>query len=174
MSQFSEIMDELAALREQNAWLVSAVRYLLQGRAVDWQPEAPVDEYQDELDLGAPDPNEHFAVRENQPRTRGCPHIQIATRNGMVTCLQCGGELGCSHNQSGIVNNRLTCLRCQQVLGAQGVIQDRVGPGGNIMHDPNPPMPRAGQGTHEASSKNPGIPLVAHDVRSNGSEPLPG
>lgn len=134
MSQYTEIMEELAAIREQNDWLVSALKHLL-GREAGGQPEVDELELDDEADF------EFTAVRTRpQPKAKVCPH-----------------------NQQGIVDGRLTCLRCGFNFTETGSVQNRVGPNGQIVRDPNPPG-WALEHSPGASSKNPGTPLVPHEV----------
>ena len=70
--------------------------------------------------------------------------------------MQRPGGKPCPHNRQGILDGKLVCIRCGLPLASQGVVQDRVSPDGTrIILDPNPPIPRAGEGTREASSRNP-------------------
>lgn len=139
MSQYSEIMEVLNAQSEQLDWCVRALKHLL-GAEAGWQPEARLEDYEEDLDLDD-GVNEDWVVPIHAPRapkTKPCPH-----------------------NSQGLLDGKLVCIRCGTVLGAQGVIQDRLSPDGQrIIADPNPPIPRAGEQTRDPSSKNPGGPLV--------------
>jgi hypothetical protein len=153
VSQYSEIMNELATIREQNKWLVSAVKQLLDRgsgiRADEWESLVTPDDL--DLDEGDDFDAEYAAAAAAViPGTSGCAHILTAIRGGHVVCTQCGDDLGCAHNQQAVVNGRIVCAGCGTVLGQSGVVG----------RDPNAPQP--GQETREPSSKNPGSPLVPY------------
>lgn len=131
MSQYSEIMDELATLREQNDWLVSAVKHMLTHPSqAAWQPEAPVEEFDDEMDLDLadeipPDAGDVLVpIHAARPKNR-CGHARTTTKNGVVTCASCGADLGCAHNRQGVdEQGRLACNRCGALLNQSGVLND--------------------------------------------------
>ena len=150
MSQFSELMDELSAIREQNVWLVSAVKQLMIAQAGgEWQVEANRDQL--ELDLDTDFDAEYAAAAAAViPGTSGCPHVLTAIRGGHVLCTQCGTDLGCAHNQQAVVSGRVVCAGCGAVLGQSGVVG----------RDPNARQP--GSETREPSSRNNGTPLVPY------------
>lgn len=108
MSNFDDLMGELAEVRRQNDWLVAAVRHLLATEAgIDlaegeddfdqWLAEGPLEDYAVEV----PD---HVAVR--RPRapvapTATCSHQHQVLVGGVVRCARCGHGL----IQSGVLND---------------------------------------------------------------------
>lgn len=133
----------MSASEEINAkldWCISALKYLLQEHAAGPLPADEDDWLEDEdEDLSQ---FEHLAVRTPpRPKVKACPH-----------------------NRQGIDDaGNLVCQRCGFNFTGTGSVQNRVGPNGGIVRDPNPPG-WALEHSPGASSKNPGSPLVPHSV----------
>ena|ERR1700733_6319699 len=129
MSQYTEIMGELAALREQSAWLVSAVKQLLIDK-VGRQPAMPFDEL--DLDDGPDfDPQNlatEYVVPQHAPKQprKACPHNrQGVDERGALICQRCGTVLV----QSGIINDpsRNGMAAAQTEWGRNSIMESNPG-----------------------------------------------
>ena len=89
MSQYSEIMAELAGLREQNDWLVTAVKYLLrQGSGVEAEMPAGFDD--EDLDLDEDDGTVVVPIHAPRaPKAKPCPHNRQGILDGKLVCIRC-------------------------------------------------------------------------------------
>lgn len=155
MSNFDELIERLERIETQNAWLVAAVRRLLMDQA-----EAPRDEFEDWLAEEDPDlPAQDIGVAVDDDEEDVSQGARVPGPRQPKAC---------PHNQQVLVGGNVACARCGAVLTSSGMAQGRVSPSGQVIPDPHPPQ-WATQYSPGASSKNPGTPLVPHDVRNNGS-----
>lgn len=148
MGDRDTILNALAEIQAQTEWLVRSVKYLLE-REVRGAHVSPDDDFWDSLDQPAPVPVlslDELRAAADADEDRLHPEV-VRERPA------------CPHNRQGILDGVLICLRCNTPLAASGVIQDRLsGDGKRIIHDPNPPMHRAGAFTREATQNGSLVP----------------
>ena len=137
-------MGDLERIEAKLDWCVEALKHLLNAE-IDYP--RPEDVY-DMLPM-IPEPEEDMSQFE---------HVAIRRPP------QVAAPPACTHNHQVLVDGAVRCAKCGHVLNSAGVVHPTMTPAGQIRADPDPPE-WATQYSPGASSKNPGGPLVPHDVR---------
>lgn len=92
MSNVETILQALERIEGQNTWLVQAVKHLLANEA-GFQPDTPLDQYDDDVDEDAELAAQLDAIQDEPP---ACTHQHQALVQGKIRCAQCGFVIGSS------------------------------------------------------------------------------